>query len=168
MRETQISKTEGTLENMYTQWENIPAVYNFLILTLVKSFFFFECRPRLLIEVSKDQLKNSCMENVFILWVNVHNFLEILNIKANLIMYKKSEYLIPSALHPVFSALFFLFSCTPQYRYLNELQKTYGEAYGERQPEGKKHCRLQIYGFPCNQFRYQAKYTNFTYFFNSI
>lgn len=108
------------------------------------------------------------MENVFILWVNVHNFLEILNIKANLIMYKKSEYLIPSALHPVFSALFFLFSYTPQYRYLNELQKTYGEAYGERQPEGKKHCRLQIFGFPCNQFRYQAKYTNFTYFFNSI
>ena len=65
-----------------------------------------------------------------------------------------SENLILSALHHVFSTLFLLFSYTRQYRYLNELQKKYGEVYGERQPEGKKHCRLQIFGFPCNQFRY--------------
>ena len=43
----------------------------FLILILVKAFFFFECRPRLLLEVSKDKLKNSCIENVLILWVTI-------------------------------------------------------------------------------------------------
>ena len=41
MRETQISKTEGTLENMYTQWENIPAVYNFLNFNFSQVFFLF-------------------------------------------------------------------------------------------------------------------------------
>ena len=41
MRETQISKTESTLENMYTQWENIPAVYNFLNFNLSQVFFLF-------------------------------------------------------------------------------------------------------------------------------
>lgn len=44
---------------------------------------------------------------------------------------------------------------------MNELQKNYGKTYGESQPEGKKNCRLQIFGFPCNQFGYQEPSENF-------
>jgi len=44
---------------------------------------------------------------------------------------------------------------------MNELQEMYGKKYGDAKPEGKKHCRLQIFGFPCNQFGYQEPAENF-------